>query len=285
MPQTQREENPPAEESPKKEKKKEKKKKGVLDIIMDIALALAIFLVLACGYVVVTNQEDPTEGYLFGFKPVYVITGSMEPTIKTDAVIIAKKIDYEDVKVDDIIVYKIEDKMITHRVIEKTDDGIRTKGDNNNVQDAYTLKEENIRAKVVLIMNFTAKLIPKMRTTEGKILYIIVPISAIMALYAAEIAIKVTRKKKKKSVDKPKKEKKKKEKKRKKGKEDPISVPSPSPALAEDFFEAEDTLKKEDPAAFIPNEIPIVDDFYEEDDVINRELFGSFIEDGPDEYR
>ena len=80
----------------------------------------------------------------------------MEPTLKVNGVAIVEKATYDEVEVGDIIMYQVGDKMITHRIIEKTEDGITTKGDNNNTQDAYLLTEENVKAKVVSIWNWTS---------------------------------------------------------------------------------------------------------------------------------
>ena len=102
----------------------------------------------------------------------------------------AQKIPYEEVKVDDIIMFQIDDKLITHRVIEITDMGIRTKGDNNNAEDAYYLKENNVKAKVVYIANWTATIIDDLQTTQGKIKWIGFPIFVLVVLFILSRVIK-----------------------------------------------------------------------------------------------
>ncbi len=124
---------------------------AITNILVVISLAvLALSLFTAYQF-----RENPEEAYLFGYKPVLVLTGSMEPTMKVNGVAIVKKATFDEVKEDDILMYQIGDKMITHRIIEKTDKGIVTKGDNNNSEDAYVLTDENVKAKVVAIWNWT----------------------------------------------------------------------------------------------------------------------------------
>ena len=127
------------------------------DAISNILVVLSVLLLVFSIFTAYQFRENPEEAYLFGYKPVFILTGSMEPTLKVNGVAIVERTTYDDVEEGDIIMYEIGDKMITHRIMSKTAQGITTKGDNNNTQDAYLLTEENIKAKVVSIWNWTAK--------------------------------------------------------------------------------------------------------------------------------
>lgn len=128
--------------------------KNFFDVLSTIIMFLSIFVLLFSIYTAYNYKNNPEEAYLFGYKPVLVLTGSMEPTLKTNSVAIVKKINYNEVKKDDILMYKIEDKVITHRVIEKNKNEIITKGDNNQSKDAYLIKKENVKGIVVYKLNF-----------------------------------------------------------------------------------------------------------------------------------
>lgn len=170
---------------------KTKKKIKISDIIIDILLAVALIVLGMSIFVAFKFKENPEDAYLFGYKPVYILTGSMEPTLKEKGVCIVKKATYDEVDVDDIVMYTIEDKTITHRIVEKTEEGIRTKGDNNNVRDAYLLQEENIKAKVVFIMNFTAPIITDFESGPmGFVKWIGYPIFVIIVLVVVVKVIK-----------------------------------------------------------------------------------------------
>ena len=148
--------------------------KIIKDLIVNIIMGMSIIIFAIALYSGYVHKDNPNEAFLLGYKPVYVMTGSMEPTLKVNGLVIIKQIDYDDVKVDDIIMYEIDDKMITHRVVEITDEGIRTKGDNNNVQDAYLLQPENIKGKAVDIWNWTAKIANMFSTAKGRTQLIII---------------------------------------------------------------------------------------------------------------
>ena len=162
----------------------------IFGIITDILLIASLTILVLSAYTAHQYKEDPDNAYLFGYKPILVLTGSMEPTMRVNAICVAQKIPYEEVKVDDIIMFQIDDKLITHRVIEITDMGIRTKGDNNNAEDAYYLKENNVKAKVVYIANWTATIIDDLQTTQGKIKWIGFPIFVLVVLFILSRVIK-----------------------------------------------------------------------------------------------
>lgn len=184
--------------------KKTKTRKKIGDIIINIILILS-FVVLGLAIVTaVKYKENPEDAYLFGYKPVYVMTGSMEPTLREKGICIVQKTDYDSVDVDDIIMYQIDDKIITHRIIEKTEEGIRTKGDNNNVNDAYLLQEENVLAEVVCIFNFTATIVNDFQAGPiGFIKWIGYPIFIIVVIVVATKIIKrILKKEEKENADK-----------------------------------------------------------------------------------
>lgn len=171
-------------------KQKNSKKISIKDIIVDIFLALALVILGLSIFTAFKYKENPEDAYIFGYKPVYILTGSMEPTLREKGVCIVKQTTYDEVDVDDILMYKVDEKTITHRVIEKTEEGIRTKGDNNDVDDAYLLHEENVKAKVVCILNFTSTIINDLESgPRGYIKWIGFPIFAIVIIVVAKKVI------------------------------------------------------------------------------------------------
>jgi signal peptidase I len=85
---------------------------------------------------------------LFGFGGLIVVTGSMEPTINQDEMIIIKE--QKNYMVDDIITYRDKfGQLITHRIYEIDGKNIVTKGDSNNEPDE-TITIDKIEGKVIL---------------------------------------------------------------------------------------------------------------------------------------
>ena len=95
---------------------------------------LALFAIIISGF--------------FGIHRYLVVSGSMEPNLYAgDIVFVNTNIDFEDVEIGDVIIFKHKDMNIVHRVIEATTiDGqkyLKTKGDANKVDDGFVATEEN----------------------------------------------------------------------------------------------------------------------------------------------
>ncbi len=87
---------------------------------------------------------------IFGYKPLVVLSESMEPSLKKGSVIYYKETAKEDIKIGDIITYKGNNgEYISHRVTNIENDLYTTKGDANKISDASKVKWENILGKVM----------------------------------------------------------------------------------------------------------------------------------------
>lgn len=82
----------------------------------------------------------------FGFGAAVVLSGSMEPTIMIDDLIIVAA--EENYAQDDIVVYPSGSMLVVHRIIEVQPDTVITQGDANNAPDS-PVRKEMIKGKVV----------------------------------------------------------------------------------------------------------------------------------------
>lgn len=85
---------------------------------------------------------------LFGIHRYIVVSGSMEPSLYAgDIVFVNSNVEFENVKIGDVIIFKYKDMNIIHRVVDEVliDDKkhLKTKGDNNDHDDGYLTTEEN----------------------------------------------------------------------------------------------------------------------------------------------
>ena len=113
-------------------------------------MIIAIIILLLYGII---QKKITGEKYtnLFGYTLLEVVTGSMSGTIEIgDGVIVELT---SDIKEEDIIVYKKEENLITHRLIEMEEDRLITKGDANNVQDDPITKDVVIGKVIFVIPN------------------------------------------------------------------------------------------------------------------------------------
>lgn len=95
---------------------------------------------------------------VFSIYPSVIATGSMEPMIKPGDIILVKKIvDMEGInnlKINDVIQFKRDTILISHRIIEIRKDeteglGFRTKGDNNSSADTIIVKPQDVKGTIV----------------------------------------------------------------------------------------------------------------------------------------
>lgn len=88
----------------------------------------------------------------FGYKPLVVLTGSMEPTYKVGSIVYYHKTSEIKLSVNDVITFAYEDNLIiTHRIYKINGDEYITKGDANNAPDPVPITYKNILGKVTNI--------------------------------------------------------------------------------------------------------------------------------------
>ena len=109
---------------------------NIVIVILSIVLLLAIYNLINIRIL----KKDYTN--LFGYTYFDIITGSMVDTINIDDYVFVKIT--KDVKKDDIISFKYDGVIVTHRIIEINDKEIITKGDANNTIDNPITKDDVI---------------------------------------------------------------------------------------------------------------------------------------------
>ena len=82
----------------------------------------------------------------FGYGSAVVLTGSMEPAIMTDELIIVKA--SETYAEGDVVVYQTGRILVVHRIVSMADGMAVTRGDANNADDA-PIELSQIRGKVI----------------------------------------------------------------------------------------------------------------------------------------
>lgn len=81
---------------------------------------------------------------IWGYKPLVIVSGSMEPILKVGGILYYKKQDINNFNKDDILVYTAGDHIISHRIVDKINDGFITKGDNNKSIDTVTVDDSRV---------------------------------------------------------------------------------------------------------------------------------------------
>ncbi len=121
----------------------------IIHVILNIVIAFIFLLVIVVGYNYMQLQIMHKDyANFFGYTVFEVSTGSMAKTINVYDVILVKIT--KDVNENDIVTYKNEDELITHRIMEINGDKIITKGDANNTEDKEITKDAII-GKVISV--------------------------------------------------------------------------------------------------------------------------------------
>lgn len=128
--------------------------------VLLVIFTISVMSLAAYNFVSVKilNKDYPN---LFGYTFFEIVSGSMSPEIeKGDMILVKLNTEYN---VGDIISFKDNNSIITHRIVEKNDDFYVTQGDANNTPD-NPIKEEQIIGKTVKIFS-RAFILAKVFTT------------------------------------------------------------------------------------------------------------------------
>ena len=151
--------------------------KKVIDVIIIILLYNIILVFISC-----LNKIDDFS--LFGYKAYIITTDSMKPSINSGDVSIVKETKEEKLEIGDVITFKRDNKVITHRItnIEEQDDKklYTTKGDNNNIEDNEKIEYSQIEGKNVLTI---AKLGYLINALENQVVFLFIVLILLILLF------------------------------------------------------------------------------------------------------
>ena len=134
----------------------------LVNLVSVITIAAAV--VVLCIVLLTRPGEAPS---IAGYTLFRITTGSMEPTYPVDTLILVKKTDPSRIQTGDVISFYSSDPALdgavnTHRVTGVQTDGThwsyKTKGDANNIEDAYSTSEAALIGKVTGSSLFLGKL-------------------------------------------------------------------------------------------------------------------------------
>lgn len=129
---------------------------------------LIILIILFVVNLILSFEENT---HILGFYMFNIVSESMEPTFFKDDLVVVKKIEVSNLQKGDIITFRQEDRIISHRIvkiiIEKGKMKFITKGDNNEVQDKDSIEINNIYGKVVFSIPKIGKLIHYIQNSRG----------------------------------------------------------------------------------------------------------------------
>lgn len=106
----------------------------------------------------------------FGMGMAVVLSGSMEPTLKTNDVIIVRETN--DYAVGDVVVYQSGNTLIVHRMIARDGETVVTQGDANNVADT-PIEVSVIKGEVIAHVPGLGLAVNALKTPAGILILLI----------------------------------------------------------------------------------------------------------------
>lgn len=137
--------------------------------------SLATFVVvLSAGLVVAATAPR-----LFGYEPVVVTSGSMEPTIKIADIVVTSPSDGNNLGPGAVINYDHNGQQRLHRIAAVTLDGYRTAGDANLAWDTALVSPALVRGTGVVVVPFIGAV--RIWFDEGRWLPLLMTLGALIA--------------------------------------------------------------------------------------------------------
>lgn len=143
--------------------------KTILTVVLAIMLVFAVFTLI-------TSKS----GVLMGVRSFVVLSGSMQPTIPTGAIVFSQKqLSYNP---KDIISFTENNGVnVTHRIAETVSQNgqifYRTKGDANNTVDTKLVPASEVIGKAILSIPYIGYISGFLKTFPGFIFLIVLPTS------------------------------------------------------------------------------------------------------------
>ncbi len=150
--------------------------KVISTILIVLMIAITLFLVV---FKIV--GETPS---VFGYNLFYIVTGSMEPTVKVGDIILSEKVETSALKEGDVVTFngesgELEGKIVTHRIVsiyeENGETYIITKGDANTANDPPH-KAECVVAVMKCKIPLLGSLVKFINTPLGFVVLIVTPL-------------------------------------------------------------------------------------------------------------
>lgn len=151
-----------------------KRKNIIKDKINNRIIGLTLYFIAVVFMVaMLMHLINGTKSSVFGYTARIVVSGSMEPMIKTNSLSLIKHCSIKSIHKDDVICFRYSQDIV-HRVVEVTTNEsgetvIHTKGDANDKADNIEVNNDMLIGKVVYTANWLAPIIAKYSISPGKV--------------------------------------------------------------------------------------------------------------------
>lgn len=129
---------------------------GIVFFVAAVTLLCSLLMSKASG------QALPS---VFGHSAAVVTSGSMEPSISVDDVVVLKSQD--SYSVGDVVTFASGSSLVTHRIVGESGGLFVTQGDANNAPDLEQISYEAVVGKVIAVIPVIGVVMGYLKTPEG----------------------------------------------------------------------------------------------------------------------
>jgi signal peptidase len=168
----------------------------ILDMSVNVLFVMLILFTIFFIFYVVNARKNGGQPSFDGFHIYNIASGSMKPKIPIGSMVITKSINTSSIKKGDIISFKSNNIVISHRVydIYTQSDGekiVLTKGDANKSVDPDIVLQNQIIGKVILHIPLLGFVLNYVTTKLGIIVCIVIPMFLIVIYDTARFFIEL----------------------------------------------------------------------------------------------
>lgn len=160
--------------------------KRIIQYIIRILIFVVISLVIGLTFYTINARRVTGNKLVMPFNKTIavVLTGSMEPTITVDDLIVIEKTN--DYQVDDIVVYQSGNMLVVHRIVFIDGDLITTCGDANDGTLDKPINVSAINGEVVDIIPFLGLVLKFLKSPIGLMIIISCSVLLLVLSYKKE---------------------------------------------------------------------------------------------------
>lgn len=170
----------------------EQKKGGVIEVIVNTILIIAIVFAFFCTYTAFVTKSGSGVPNIFGIEPFAIQSDSMKPFFEKGDLVIDRSVkDVTKLEVGDVITFWtiIDGQRVlnTHRIVEiQVTDTFRyfvTKGDNNTIEDSLTVHEAEVVGVYQTHIKKLGSVLDFLQTSKGFFCIVVIPVFAFFVYY------------------------------------------------------------------------------------------------------
>lgn len=163
-------------------------KKIISAIVLIIVIPILFINVVILVDSVIHPDEVPS---FFGYKPFIVLSSSMKSEIDAGDLVLTKEVEPSSIQKNDIIAYKDNELVVTHRVIdivyENGEKHFITKGDNNELKDPGYVLEKNIEGLYINKLSGLGNVAMFIQTPTGIIISLSIPLAILICIHLTRV--------------------------------------------------------------------------------------------------